>query len=452
LTKSHASISQEENDTINKYIHQIDLLTPEFINNLPPQDRNILNKILEQETKTFPKEIPFTVVQHKNNQKQPETEIIFEKTSNESCDINMNESTDKDYLKDATTTPPPKDRHIKPYFPFDPDYTFGRQMIQTDENINTPLLQDTSTRINTTQSLHPNGGRKPTTFGRGSGRGGRFGGINSRPASTIHTTNTTKSFTINGSSDNINTLNNINQNSSINNSISNNESTSNINTDTTSSTTYNSNQNNINTNNINNTTIEMSIHNDTDSDSEVTLTLQSTRNQNSVKFQPIKKVPLEHEHIFCVYINAKKAHTNDEMTREAIAEHVLQSLQQADPSIKILSVPNLYYQRLSTSSMYQQEQETKTPTKQYIRYISDLLINHKGAMTGNLWFNSPSIYSLIKRNTEYRKHIVTKYNIYTTSNRLNAPHITEIGYFLHRLVRHDTVEDINYTRSFLPEN
>jgi hypothetical protein len=27
-----------------------------------------------------------------------------------------------------------------------------------------------------------------------------------------------------------------------------------------------------------------------------------------------------------------------------------------------------------------------------------------------------------------------------------------MGYFIHRLVRHDTVESIDYTRSFLPRN
>jgi hypothetical protein len=139
------------------------------------------------------------------------------------------------------------------------------------------------------------------------------------------------------------------------------------------------------------------------------------------------------------------------MTREAIANHILESFQQVDESIKIISVPCSYYQRLSTSSMYQ-DQETNSLTKQYLRYISDLLINTKGAMTGNLWFNSPTIYSALKRSSEFCKHLTTKYRIYVSANRLDSPRTTEIGYFLHRLVRHDTVEDINYTRCFLPEN
>jgi hypothetical protein len=83
------------------------------------------------------------------------------------------------------------------------------------------------------------------------------------------------------------------------------------------------------------------------------------------------------------------------MSREAIAEHVLKSLQQAEPSVKMLSVPNIYFQQISPNSMYM-DLETNTFTKQHIRFVSDLLVNQKEATTGNLWLNSPVIYSTIK--------------------------------------------------------
>jgi hypothetical protein len=67
LTNTQDIVINEENETIKKYINQIDLLTPEFISLLPQQDRNILNKILDQETRTFPKDIPFTMVQKNLN-------------------------------------------------------------------------------------------------------------------------------------------------------------------------------------------------------------------------------------------------------------------------------------------------------------------------------------------------------------------------------------------------
>jgi hypothetical protein len=49
-TRDQEIITNVENNTINKYIHQIDLLTPEFKSKLPTQEREILNKIFEQET------------------------------------------------------------------------------------------------------------------------------------------------------------------------------------------------------------------------------------------------------------------------------------------------------------------------------------------------------------------------------------------------------------------
>jgi hypothetical protein len=137
------------------------------------------------------------------------------------------------------------------------------------------------------------------------------------------------------------------------------------------------------------------------------------------------------------------------MSREAITEHILSSMQKVNPHIKLLSAPNSYYQRLSTNSIYQ---NADTYTKQHVRYICNLLTNTKGAISGNLWFNSPTIYSTINREPEYRKHISSKYNVYTAANRIIAPRPIEIGYFIHRLVRHDTVEDTTYTRSFLPYN
>jgi hypothetical protein len=105
----------------------------------------------------------------------------------------------------------------------------------------------------------------------------------------------------------------------------------------------------------------------------------------------------------------KEANKNDEMSRETITEHILTSLQQANPNIKLLSTPNSYYPRLSTNSIYQ---DAETFTKQHVRYICDLFTNSKGTISGNLWFNSPTIYSTIKRDKLYRKHIGSKYSVY----------------------------------------
>jgi hypothetical protein len=102
-----------------------------------------------------------------------------------------------------------------------------------------------------------------------------------------------------------------------------------------------------------------------------------------------------------------------------------------------------------TSAMYEDKDHL---TKQHIRYISELYTTSKGAISGNLWYNSPIIYSSIKLEKNFRQHISTIYNKYILANRLNTTKPTEIGYFIHRLERHDTVEDTTYTRSFLPQD
>jgi hypothetical protein len=161
-------------------------------------------------------------------------------------------------------------------------------------------------------------------MGRGGGRSGRAGGNNTRPSLNTHSSTTSKPFTKNGTTDNINKLNSINTHNNINTIKNNtNETISYNNTDNKNNTINNNNRPSFNNDSNNNTTTEMSICNDIDSDSEETQTLQSTRNSNTVKFQPPEKVPLEHKHIFCIYISAKKAHKNNNMAREPIAEHVL---------------------------------------------------------------------------------------------------------------------------------
>jgi hypothetical protein len=211
----------------------------------------------------------------------------------------MNDLSDTAYLKNAPTTPP-KDSYIKPYFPFDPEYTFGTQIIQNVPDIDTPLLKDTTKHTIPTKSLRPNGGRSTTLYGqgtgRGSGRGGRSGGINPHPTSRISSsTSTTKLFTMNGTDNDINKLNNINHidtNTLTNTSTNSNNTNGNKNTNAINQTEQ---IKTIKTHNActNQTNIEMSDKNNSIFDCEHSNTLQSTRN-NTVTFQPITKVPMEH--------------------------------------------------------------------------------------------------------------------------------------------------------------
>jgi hypothetical protein len=59
----------QEQQIIEKYAENIDMLSPEFIQKLPTNDQAILNKILDEQTKILPEETPFTLVQTKNKNK-----------------------------------------------------------------------------------------------------------------------------------------------------------------------------------------------------------------------------------------------------------------------------------------------------------------------------------------------------------------------------------------------
>jgi hypothetical protein len=269
-----------KNDTTNKYIHQIDLLTPEFVSKLPDEDKIILNKILENEKKSFPNELPFTVVQHKNKQKQHETEIIFEKSTKSTSNVSMNENID-DYIKYDSTTPP-KDRHFKPPFSFVPDYTFGTTIHQTSIEIDTPQFQATTTKTNLT-SLRSNGGRgRSLTYISGRGRGGGYTGHTSR--TTNQPKNNTFEIKDNSLADNKNikytNSNNININKTIINTtnINNNQSKS-IHLSTTNRTYDDKNLTNTHSNQNIDKNTEMEETSDINNYDNDTLyqTLQSTR-------------------------------------------------------------------------------------------------------------------------------------------------------------------------------
>jgi hypothetical protein len=423
-TTPQDNINMEENNIIDKYIHQIDLLTPEYINKLPIQDQVILNKILDNENKTFPQEEPFTIVQSKSKVKHIATETDKNQYLS-THDSKQTQFINEKYMKKVPTTPI-KDKQIKAPLIYDPDYTFGAQITQTNINIDTPQINATENTAKITTSLRPHGGR--FMQGRGGGVGGRSAFI----MKTVYNTKTrtsTKQHQTNHRDYKIN-----NHNYTIDEDDDN--------------TKYNEEPSNIyNKESVYNTT---TTNDNMESENEDTSkTLQSTRNPNTVTFQPIEKKQLDHTYTFCVYISTKQTDNKEDMSRQEITEHILKSLQAVCPTIKLLSIPNPYYQQLSTSSMYDDKIQL---TKQHSRYISDLFTTPKGAITGNLWFNSPTIYSSLKREATFRQHLSLKYNIYITANRLNTTKPTEIGYFIHRLVRHDTVEDTTYTRSFLPQN
>jgi hypothetical protein len=177
-------------------------------------------------------------------------------------------------------------------------------------------------------------------------------------------------------------------------------------------------------------------------------------NQNSINNPQTRttayNTPVENQHVFCIYISVRKLHEKDHMNKEAIIEHILTSFQLANKSVRLLSTPSISHTRIATETLYQEP--SNTLIQQHARYTSHLEISTKNIVSGNIWFTADKSYSILKRSQPFKRNLFKKYAIYMISNRLNTKSPTEIGYFIHKLSRHDTVEDINYTKSLLPKN
>jgi hypothetical protein len=162
------------------------------------------------------------------------------------------------------------------------------------------------------------------------------------------------------------------------------------------------------------------------------------------------KMNIERKYSFCVHVRAKTIKSLEDLTIESVTEHILQAFIKGDQNTRLLSIPSKSYQQRATKSIYLENSSNLIDN--YNRYTSCLETNIKGNIYGNLWFTSDTPYPTLKRSIEFCRHISTKFNIYFNINSLNTKTPTEIGYFIHRLVRHDTVESTTYTRSFLPHN
>jgi hypothetical protein len=268
----------EEDTIINKYVNQIDTITPEFIKTLPTTEQLVLNKLIDQQKQILPIEIPFTLVQSKNKSKTPNTSNTF----------NQQETTAV--------------------------FEFG--VNKHGSRSSTPI------KANTTQTH-----QTKVTYGQGTGRGiggrGRGGGQTqkaniAKPNISLETQpfkppNLTSSnehpYSINTTNSAFVTINNKPYNNT-------NDKITNNNTNTTN-TDNNDNNRHINNNIISNNnkhninTTQTTGHNNTNS-------LESNENQNNMKTN------VESRYTFCIHISVKLSKESDIMTRDAAVEHILQ--------------------------------------------------------------------------------------------------------------------------------
>jgi hypothetical protein len=159
-------------------------------------------------------------------------------------------------------------------------------------------------------------------------------------------------------------------------------------------------------------------------------TVQQTTNKlESIPFKTNK----EEQYTFCIHISVRQRKPTDEMTKEAVVEHLIESILAGNPKTQLLSTPTPSYQNTLTKSLYQPESINQL-IKNSQRYLNCLETSKKGNIHGNIWLNSSTPYTSIKRSIDYKKMLTSKYNTYIVVNNINTKTPTEIGYFIHRLV------------------
>jgi hypothetical protein len=138
------------------------------------------------------------------------------------------------------------------------------------------------------------------------------------------------------------------------------------------------------------------------------------------------------------------------MTRDSAVEHILQSFIKAEAYTTLALTTSNAHQHMVTDSLYQTN--SKEPLQNSKRFLNELQVSTKGNITGNIWISSDIHYHSLKRLLPFKRRLSKKYAIHMMSNNLNTKIPTEIGYFLHRLVKHDTVENTSHTKGYLQNN
>jgi hypothetical protein len=374
----------QEQQIIEKYAENINILSPEFIQKLPTKDQTILNKIIDEQSKIFPEDTPFTLVQTKNKNKNKSKDNTKESITPKDTSNTNNNSQQQSFSNSIMS------RDSSPF-------KFGN-ITSTPQG--TPIKNNT-TNVNTRIQ-----NQSPIVYGRGPMQHGRGGGlhITHGGGNGLH---------MHPNSRKVN-----------------------------------------NTNTSSNATFVIPNLNPSLPSTQLTQPYTNTSNENKQKTNVENnaipyKTNVENRFSFCIHIRAKAMKTSEELTIESLTEHILQSFIKGHKNTKLLSTPSKSYQQLAVQSIYLDD-NNETLIDNHHRYTSCLEINNKGNIYGNLWFTIDIPYPTLKRSTGFRLQIYKIFNIYFNINNLNTKTPTEIGYFIHRIVRHNTVESTTYTRSFLP--
>jgi hypothetical protein len=199
-----------------------------------------------------------------------------------------------------------------------------------------------------------------------------------------------------------------------------------------------------------NHTIQPTNQDHNDSSTTIIDNLATTTTDETTPIPPIKRRDPENLHSFSLHLTIRPHKGQTLPESNAVINHILKALQSRDSTIKLLSIPDTTKQRISVRSLF--TSDTNELISHHQRFTQSMQLNPRGVLSGNIWFTGSLRYSSIKKSTTYRQQLTSKYYIFVTLNNIGATIPIDIGFFIHKLYRHDTVENKQYIEKILPPN